>query len=182
MAIIYSEPFRAFRFLVEVENLNAADEKPMIAAAFSKFSGIRMRVDTIEKRSGSEPRGTLDVYTGLTHYENVTLAQGIVGDNDFMEWLYAAAPTEVAAPTGKNKYRTINIVALDERGNRGITWTLYNAVPVSYELSPFDGSQSELLSETMEFAYGGFKRTVSEIAADTKNSVYNNHTAGSVLH
>lgn len=152
------EPFKAFRFLIEVENTNSQ----MVVAAFSQFSGIKMRVETIEKRPGNEKLGTFDTYSGLTRYENVTLTKGIIGDNEFMEWIYSVAPTEIAPPTAKDKYRNINIVALDDTGRRGITWTLYNAMPVAYELSPFDGSRSELLSESLEFAIGGFKRAVNK--------------------
>ncbi len=55
-------------------------------------------------------------------------------------------------------HRTLNIVALDERGNHGITWSLIDAIPVAYELAPLDGAQSAVLTETMEFAIMGFKR------------------------
>lgn len=151
------EPFKAFRFLIEIEN----PQSNVVVAAFSQFSGIKMRVDTIERRSGDETRGTFESYSGLTHYENVILTRGIIGDNDFMEWIYSAAPTEIAPPTNKNKYRNINVVALDDTGRRGITWTLYKAMPVAYELSPFDGARSELLSESIEFSIQGFKRVIN---------------------
>ena len=52
----------------------------------------------------------------------------------------------------------INIVALDEKGNRSITWSLIGAMPVGYELSPMDSSQSAIMTETLEFTITGFKR------------------------
>ena len=42
MSIQYQEPFKAFRFLVEVENGGA------VVAAFSQFSGVKMEVETIQ--------------------------------------------------------------------------------------------------------------------------------------
>lgn len=161
-AIKYDEPFRAFRFIVEVENPQSGEGAKV--AAFSQFSGIKMRIDTFEHRFGNESRGAFSNVPGLAHYENVTLSRGVIGDNDFMEWIYTVSPTENDAPTLKNRYRNINIIALDDKGKRAITWTLYNAIPVAYELSPFDGSQSDLLSESIEFAFNGFKRSVKEPA------------------
>ena len=49
--ITYEEPFRAFRFLVEVENSG------VVVAAFSRFSGVKMDVETLQVRSGNDGRG-----------------------------------------------------------------------------------------------------------------------------
>ena len=51
MGILYQEPFKAFRFLVEVENSGA------VVAAFTQFSGVKMEVETIQARSGNDGRG-----------------------------------------------------------------------------------------------------------------------------
>lgn len=51
MKITYEEPFRAFRFLVEVENSG------VVVAAFSQFSGVKMDVETLQVRSGNDGRG-----------------------------------------------------------------------------------------------------------------------------
>jgi len=152
-AIVYHEPFKTFRFLVEVEGAGTT-----VVAAFTQFSGVKMQVDVVQARSGAEHRGVQDNVPALTKFEQVTLTKGVIGDNEFLDWILSAAPGATEAPTGKNKYRTINIVALDEKGKRGITWSLINALPVAYELAPMDGSQSAVLSETMVFAITGFKR------------------------
>lgn len=149
----YTEPLKAFRFLVEVES-----DGNKLVAAFSQFSGVKMQVDTVKARSGADPRGVMDSIPALTHFQNVTLTRGVIGDNQFLEWILAAAPGATEAPTGKNKYRTINIIALDDKGQRAITWSLFTALPVAYELGPMDSTQSAVLSEMIEFAIGGFKR------------------------
>lgn len=151
--IYYNEPFKAFRFIVEVEGNGKT-----VVAAFAQFSGVKMQVDTVQVRTGADVRGVHSHIPALTHFQNVTFTKGVIGDNDFLEWILSAAPDATAAPTGKSVRRTLNIVALDDKGNRGITWSLLNAVPVSYELAPMDGSQSTVLSETIEFAITGFKR------------------------
>lgn len=152
MGILYQEPFKAFRFLVEVENSGA------VVAAFTQFSGVKMEVETIQARSGNDGRGVQEYVPVFTRFAPVTLTKGVVGDNDFLDWLFSAAATANSGPTGSNLYRTINIVALDDQGNRGVVWSLKNALPIGYELAPMDGGRSEVLSESLTFAITGMER------------------------
>lgn len=156
MKITYEEPFRAFRFLVEVENSG------VVVAAFSQFSGVKMDVETLQVRSGNDGRGVQETVPVFTRFAPVTLTKGVVGDNDFLDWLFSAAAGPNAGPSGEDLYRTLNIVALDDRGNRGVTWSLKNAVPIGYELTPMDGGRSEVLSESLTFAIGGMERKTHE--------------------
>ena len=148
----YSYPFRAFRFLVEFEGSKTA------SAAFSQFSGIKFSIQTFRARSGDDERGVADVVASKTEFAPVTLTKGVVGDEVFLDWLFSAAAGMNAGPTRMDPH-VINIVALDDKGNRGVTWTLKNAVPVGYELSPMDGGRSEVLSESVTFEIDGVERT-----------------------
>ena len=154
-AIRYQEPFRAFRFLVEV----GGGER--IVAAFTQFSGIKMQTQAIPARVGSDPLGVPEMIPSITTFQPVTLTKGVIGDNEFFEWILSCAPGGATPPTGNQPYRTINIVALDEKGRRGITWSLLNAMPVSYELAPMDSSQSAVMTETVEFTITGFQRVTN---------------------
>lgn len=152
MSILYNEPFQAFRFLVEVENGG------VVVAAFSQFSGVKMQVQTLQARSGDENRGVQEYVPVMTSFAPVTLTKGVVGDNDFLDWLFTAAASVNAGPTGGGLRRTLNVVALDEHGKRGITWSLKDALPIGYELAPMDGNRSEVLSESLTFAIAGMER------------------------
>ncbi len=152
----YVNPLRAFRFLVEVDG--------DAVGAFTQFSGIRMEVRTIEARSGNDRRGVLDAVPVLTRFEPVTLTKGVIGNNDFLNWIFAAAASVNSGPTGVRLYRTINVIALDDAGNRGVIWSLKDAMPVRYELSPMDSTRSEVLSESVTFAVGGMERTVGPLS------------------
>jgi phage tail-like protein len=155
VSTIYPEIFKTFRFLVEVESGGA------IVAAFSQFSGVKVTVETIEARPGSDPRGVKETVPALTTFAPVTLTKGVIGDNAFIDWLLCASAGMDEGPKGGDKlYRTINIIALDERGKRGVTWSLKNALPIGYELTPMDASRSEVLSESLTFAISGVRRTV----------------------
>ncbi len=154
--ITYEEPFRAFRFLVEVENSG------VVVAAFSQFSGVKMDVETLQVRSGNDGRGVQETVPVFTRFAPVTLTKGVVGDNNFLDWLFSAAAGPNAGPSGEDLYRTLNIVALDDRGN---------AVPIGYELTPMDGGRSEVLSESLTFAIGGMERKTHEPVPRTGREV-----------
>ena len=95
MSVIYNEPFNAFRFLVEVEGAG-----PTVVAAFAQFSGIRMQTHVVETRWGSEERGVTEKIPSITSFENVTLTKGVIGDNEFFDWILRRLPGRpCAAPS-----------------------------------------------------------------------------------
>ena len=152
MAIVYPELFSAFRFLVEIENSGVT------SAAFTQFSGVKVNVQTITARGGNDERGVMETIPVGTNFAPVTFRKGVIGDNELLDWLFSAAAPSGSGPSGLNLRRTINVVALDDHGNRGVTWSLKNAMPIAYELSPMDGSRSEVLTESMTFAINGVER------------------------
>jgi phage tail-like protein len=169
----YERPLAAFRYVIEVEK----DGEAAVAAAFWRFSGVKMRVETMKVRTGAEERGVMQHFPVMTAFENVTFSQGVVGDFDFLDWILAVAPDDARAATGRalsDKYRTISVSALNEAGKRAVTWTLVNALPVAYELGEMDSSQSAVLTESVEFVITGFRREVNaESFASLKNDVKN---------
>ena len=154
---IYDEPFRAFRFLVEMEIAGQSS----VVAGFSQFSGVSMRMDVIKARSCKETRGVQQTIPVFTRYEPVTLSKGVVGDNEFMDWLFSAAAGLETGAKGENLCRTLRIIVLDDKGRRGIEWTLKDAMPMSYTLAPMDSNSSVLLSERITFSIGGIARTTN---------------------
>ena len=152
MGRLFEEPLKAFRFLVELEGRKVA------VAAFTGFSGIQMEVSTLQVRSGSDIRGVQENIPIGTRFSPVTLTKGVVGDDEFLDWIFSVAAGPNAGPKIGNPCRTLHIVALDDHGERGVTWTLYNALPIRYELTPMDGGRSEVLSESITFAITGVER------------------------
>ena len=152
----YINPLQSFRFLVEVDG--------DAVGAFTQFSGIRMEVQTIRARSGNDWRGVQETVPVLTSFEPVTLTKGVIGNNEFLNWIFAAAASANAGPTGVRLRRTINVIALDDRGMRGVIWSLKDAMPIRYELSPMDSSRSEVLSESVTFDIGGMERNVGPLS------------------
>ena len=147
------DPMTAFRFLVRV------GDSEEISAAFSRFSGIRMQVETIQSRDGDDNRGVKEYTPVFTSYEPVTLSKGVVGDNELLDWMLAASAGMHSGPTGENLRRTITVIALDAKGEPNVGWVLQDAMPIGYELDPMDSSRSEVLTESITFAITGLERT-----------------------
>lgn len=151
----YKDPYKAFRFLVMVDGL--------VVGAFTQFSGIKMEVQTIQARGGSDDRGVQEYVPTLTRFEPVTLTKGVVGSNDFINWLGSIGAMGNSGPSGSLRKLSMDVIALDDKGRWGVIWTLKNAMPVRYELYPMDSSRSEVLSESVTFTIEGMQRQVSPI-------------------
>ena len=148
------DPIQSSYFLIQVGNSQG------ISAAFSRFSGVKMEVETIQTRSGNDSRGVKEYTPVFTSYAPVTLSKGVVGDTDFLKWVFSACAGEFTGPSAGNLRRTIDVIALDSSRNHRATWTLLGAMPIGYELSPMDGNRSEVLTENITFAITGVKRTM----------------------
>jgi phage tail-like protein len=151
--ILRNDPLGSFRFIVTVESVGAA-----VSAAFTQFSGINMQTETVKARTGSDPRGVLREFPALTTFQNVRFSKGVIGDSVFLDWILSAAPDIISAATGICMRRTINVTAVDISGRGVVRWTLYETLPVAYELSEMDGMNSAVLTETIVFSIAGFKR------------------------
>ena len=145
------DPLIGCRFIVEVETEG-------VMAAFSQFSGIKMEVQTVSCRYGDDSRGVLGSIPVMTHFAPVTLTKGVIGDIAFLDWIFAAAAGMEQGPSGEKLCKTLVVVALDEHGNRVVSWRLKDAMPVGYEISPMDASRSEVLTESVTFQITGVQR------------------------
>ncbi|WP_028611986.1 phage tail protein [Paenibacillus harenae] len=137
------DPYRNFRFRVEVEGLEQA--------GFSEVSGFEATFDVVEYREGNElitPRKL----PGLIKYGNITLKWGTTESMELYEWLQECAE-------GTIERKTITIIALDEEGGDVATWQVIEAWPVKYTAPTFNGTGNEVALELIEFAHEGLTRT-----------------------
>jgi len=160
------DPIQGFRFLVE------AGDSDQIYAAFSQFSGVQMELEAIRFRAGDDRRGVQEYIPVMTSYAPVTFSKGVIGDNDFLDWVFSASADlfqgfrkqdkKKKEEDGENEdgglRRTIYVSAIDERKETRIIWTLKDALPIGYQLAPMDGTRSEVLMETLTFAITGVAR------------------------
>jgi phage tail-like protein len=138
-----TDPYRNFRFRVEVEGLEQA--------GFNEVSGFDASIDVIEYREGNELT-TPRKLPGLTKYGNITLKWGTTDSVELYEWLQECVE-------GTIERKTITIIALDEEGNDVATWQIIEAWPTRYTAPSFNGLGAEVAIEMLEFAHEGLLRT-----------------------
>ncbi len=137
------DPYRNFRYRVEVEGLEQA--------GFSEVSGFEATFDVVEYREGNEvitPRKL----PGLIKYGNITLKWGTTDSMELYDWIQECAE-------GTVERKTITIIALDEEGSDVATWQVIEAWPCKYTAPNFNGTGNEVALELLEFAHEGMTRT-----------------------
>jgi len=143
-------PYRSFRYAVEIDGITRG--------GFSEVSGFDLSVDVVEYREGDDLRNTPRKLPGLTKYGNITLKWGVVGDMDFLDWIFTVAPSDQAPPTGIER-KNITITLIDDSGGNGPSWTVINAWPVRYSIPDLNALGSEVAVESLEICHEGLTRT-----------------------
>ena len=139
-----NDPYRKFRFRVEVEGIEQA--------GFSEVSGFDAALDVIEYREGNQvitPRKL----PGLAKYGNITLKWGSTESMDLYEWI------QECIVEGTVERKTVTIIAIDEEGEDVATWQVIEAWPTIYTAPDFNASASEVAIELLELAHEGMTRT-----------------------
>lgn len=137
------DPYRNFRFRVEVEGLQQA--------GFSEVSGFDASIDVIEYREG-DMTTTPRKLPGLTKYSNITLKWGVTDSMEMYEWLQECVEGTITR-------KTVTIIAIDEEGEDVATWQVMEAWPVKYTAPDFNATGSEVGIELLEMAHEGMTRT-----------------------
>lgn len=138
-----NDPYRNFRFRVEIEGLQQA--------GFSEVSGFDASFDVVQYREGNEvitPRKL----PGLARYGNISLKWGATESMELYEWVQECVE-------GTIERKTVTIIAIDEAGDDVATWQVIEAWPVRYTAPNFNGSGAEVAIELLELAHEGMTRT-----------------------
>jgi phage tail-like protein len=144
------DPYKAFRFLVEISG-NMVFAK----AGFQKASGLKMSTEAIEYREGGDSL-TVSKTPGLTTFEPITLERGMSEDVDMWEW--ASKIFSMDEYNQSNNFRAnVKIKLLDREGNVVKTWEVPNCWVSRYETSDFDAQSNNVMIETLELQHEGFK-------------------------
>ena len=138
------DPYRKFRFRVEVDNL--------ATMAFSEVHVGATTTDVVEYREGTDAPHVRKL-SGLTRYGNVTLKRGVTSSLDLSDW-----QREIAAGQIASKRRTVAIIVQDESGADQARFVVRDAWPIRYEVGPLDAKGNEVLIELLELANEGIER------------------------
>lgn len=143
MAVQRKDPYRKFRYRVEMEGIQQA--------GFSEVSGFDASLDVVEYREGNEvitPRKL----PGLAKYGNITLKWGVTDSMDMYNWISDCVQGKVAR-------KNVTIIAINEEGQDVASWQVIEAWPCKYTAPDFNATASEVAIENLELAHEGMTRS-----------------------
>jgi phage tail-like protein len=141
-AAVRSDPYRNFRFRVEIDGI--------VAAGFSEVQIGETVTDVIDYREGNEPAHVRKL-PGLHKFGNVTLMRGMMASMELVNW-----HRQVQA--GDNARRNVVVVVMDESGTDQARFVIHAAWPAKYAIGALNGNGNEALIEILELVNEGIER------------------------
>lgn len=139
MAELRKDPYAAFNFLVEIDNVTVA--------GFSECSGINTETDAIEYRTGDTDI-TVTKLPGLKKFGNITLKRGFTASKELWEWRKKVLD-------GKTERQSGSIVLQNEARQEAMRWTFREGWPRKWEGPTFNAKTNEVAIETLEIVCEG---------------------------
>jgi phage tail-like protein len=139
MAELRKDPYAAFNFLVEIDNVTVA--------GFSECSGINTETDAIEYRTGDTDI-TVTKLPGLKKFGNITLKRGFTASKELWEWRKKVLD-------GKTERQSGSIVLQNEARQEALRWTFREGWPRKWEGPTFNAKTNEVAIETLEIVCEG---------------------------
>jgi phage tail-like protein len=128
-----TDPFKRFRFLVEIDNI--------VQAGFSECSGFGSVLEVIEYREGGDP-ATVRKLPGKTSYPDITLRWGLTDSRELYDW-------HLAAVKGASDRRNGSIIVQDDQGNEKVRWNFFDAWPSKYDGPDLSAKGADVAVDTL---------------------------------
>jgi len=143
-AAVRSDPYRNFRFRVEIDGI--------VAAGFSEVQIGETLTDVIDYREGNEPAHVRKL-SGLHNFGNVTLKRGMTVSMELVNW-----SRQVQVGDTANARRNLVVIVMDESGTDQARFVIHAAWPAKYAVGALNGNGNEVLIETLELVNEGIER------------------------
>lgn len=138
------DPFRNFRFRVEIDNVAEAH--------FSEVQIAETTTEPIDYREGPDPTHVRKL-PGLTKYGAITLKRGVTDSMVLHQWHKDIIDGKVG-----EKRKTVTIIVIDEAGKDRARFVVSEAWPSKYDPSDLNGKGNEVFIEQLELANEGIER------------------------
>lgn len=123
-------------------------------AAFKEVSGISKELHLEEVTCGGENRFKYRLPTVATG-QNLVLKRALITEgSELADW---CASTMDDGLVNSIETHDVSVSLLDQDGYVSVMWTFYNAYPVKYSISDLKSQESEIVMESIEFAYTYFE-------------------------
>jgi phage tail-like protein len=133
-----TDPYRAFRFLVEIQGLEVG--------GFQSVSGLERETKIEPYREGGVNHHEVQ-HAGLTTYPPLRLKRGLA---DPMLWAW-----HQAVILGQIQRMVMSVVLLSEARIEAWRWIFIDAYPSKWTGADLDATQNALATETVEFVHHG---------------------------
>jgi phage tail-like protein len=135
------DPYRAFRFLVEIDNTQQG--------GFQSVAGLERETKTDAYREGGVNHFEHQL-AGVTTYPPLTLKRGLAATT-LWDWHQDVID-------GRIERKTIAVVLLDEAGNEAWRWIVTDAYPTKWTGTELDATASAVATESVAFVHRGVTR------------------------
>jgi len=139
-----TDPFRNFRFRVEIDNI--------VQAGFSEATIPDTSSDVVEYREGTDPTHTRKL-SGLTKHGNLTLKWGVTNSMDLFNWRKLVSDGKI-----KTARRSMAVILVDEEGNDAARWEFDGAWPSKYDAPDLTAKGNDVAIETLEIVFESMER------------------------
>lgn len=142
---IVTEPYRNYKFLVEIDGF--------ASAGFSKCSGLDFETEVTEYREGGE-NTRMRRLPGHNKFSPIVLERGATANLDMWNWSKAVRAYGGLVTSNPVK-KTMSIVLIGTNGARLREWTAVECWPSKWEMGEFDGKSNDVLLERITIQHEG---------------------------
>lgn len=135
-----NDPYRAFNFVVEIDNVPRA--------GFAEVGGLTAEGDSVDYREGTDLQSNVRKLPALRKYPNITLRRGETQDKAFWQWY-----TNIM--NGEPDRRNVTIVLMNERREPVLRWHAENAWINKIEGPSLKASSNDVAMESVELVHEG---------------------------
>lgn len=143
MSVYY--PPLGFHFRVEFDLPGISDND----FRFREVEGLSTELDVESVTEGGENR-FVHKLPGVAKYPDLVLKRGLLTSSVVRDWVEDALNNLIIAPA------TIRITLMNEEHEPLKTFTVNDAWPRKWDVSGFNAESSDIVVESMEFAYSHF--------------------------
>ena len=134
-----------------------------VDAAFQEVSGLTKELNLEEVTCGGENRFKYRL-PNIVSGQNLVLKRALIPEgSELVDWCASTLDNSLVVPIQPND---ISVSLLDPDGYVTAMWTFYNAYPVKYTVSDLKSLESEIVMESIEFAYTYFEISEDDMFGD----------------
>jgi phage tail-like protein len=137
-----SDPYRSYRFRVEIDGVERA--------GFRECSGLDFSQDPVDYRENPDALNVRRL-PGLIKYANIVLKWGLSGDQELWEWRQEMMDGKISRKNG-------SIILLNDAGEEKMRWNFTAGWPAKWTGPSFNATGNEVAIETLELVHEGLKK------------------------